>query len=414
MRSALPYLVVLMISCHLAAGQSQYKTVYNFGGYPTDARGPNAGFVYRSGKLFGTTSTGGAYCGSNCGTVFAMESFYGTIAEAVIYNFCTTGNWSTCSDGAIPFGGLVSDQSGNLYGTTIAGGAGVCSNEWNSCGTVFELQRTGQTWVEGVLHQFIGADGAQPTGQLTWDSAGNLYGMTNTGGGYGAGTVFELSPGPGGVWTEQTIHDFNPAAGDGANPYYASVAFDSQGNLYGTTSFGGDLTCSGQPEGCGTVFELSPNGDGTWSETVILRFGPKQFDSTAGVSFDTAGNLYGTTHGLNTLGYYGSLFRLTPEQGTWEESSFFLSESDGADPQTPLLIEGRAAYGTAYLSEHSFGGEVFKFEGGAFTVLHVFTGSNDGSTPSLGGPMLWVDGTLYGATEQGGTFGSGTIFELTP
>ncbi len=169
-------LAVLLMVGQASFAQSPVKdSVYGFLATPSPmAEGRMHSYVLiETVNFFGTTLNGGAYCGTpygNCGTVFAIESFYGTIAEAILYSFCSTGDPSTCTDGAFPEGGLVADKASNLYGTTIAGGIGTCLNQYNSCGTVSELTRSGTTWRELVLHQFSSTDGEQPTGQLTFDS----------------------------------------------------------------------------------------------------------------------------------------------------------------------------------------------------------------------------------------------------
>src|SRR5256886_4915096 len=169
--------------------------------------------------------------------------------EQAIYIF------SGGADGAHPDGSLITDSAGNLYGTTDEGGT-------NNYGTVFKLSRGANgRWTETVLHSFNNADGAHPEGSLIFDSSGNLYGTMSMGGSFAVGTVFELSPGPHGTWTEKVLHSL-PGT-DGAYPY-GGLAFDTQGNLYGTAYQGGHHSqrCY---YGCGSVFEVSPGGNGQWS-----------------------------------------------------------------------------------------------------------------------------------------------------
>src|ERR1017187_8224217 len=144
---------------------------------------------------------------------------------------CCIASATARTDGLIPYGGLIFDAAGNLYGTTGYGGT-------NDLGTVFELTpAAGGTWTEQVLHSFgSGTDGAYPYAGLIFDGAGNLYGTTS-GGGTAHGTLFELTPAGGGTWTEQVLHNFGNGT-DGAEPL-ASLIFDGAGNLYGTTSYGG-------------------------------------------------------------------------------------------------------------------------------------------------------------------------------
>jgi len=203
--------------------------------------------------------------------------------ERVLYNFNFNNNGAGGTD---PISNLIFDASGNLYGMTGTGGA-------YGSGTVFELTRSASGWTETVLHSFQYTDGGYPgrNGGLIFDRAGNLYGLANGGGAYGYGTVFELTPGAGGVWTATVLHDFSYGDTDGSFPS-GSLIFDAAGNLYGTTSWGGTGPCLSQFNlvGCGTVFELSPKTGGGWSEKVLHSFGHGT-DGTfpvAGLAFDAA------------------------------------------------------------------------------------------------------------------------------
>jgi uncharacterized repeat protein (TIGR03803 family) len=310
-----------------------------------------------SGNLFGENSIGSH---QHPGSIFELSPGAGGWIFKTIYVF-------NGEEGSRPFGGLIFDPAGNLYGTTKDGGSPGCGGA--GCGTVFELSRSGETWTESVLHRFTGgSDGANPVAGLILDAAGNLYGATPYGGPVDNGTVFELSPGSAG-WSEKILYGFTNTRGDGAQPM-AGLAFDSAGNLYGTTSAGGYYGggyCYGY--GCGTVFELSPNSGG-WNETVLLQF--KQSDGSYPLStpiFDSAGNLYATAEG--GLGYvWGTVIELSPSAGgTWTE-----------------------------------------------TVLHNFgyptTSGHDGYLPECGLIMDSV-GNLYGTTIGGGEHNGGTVFEIT-
>jgi uncharacterized repeat protein (TIGR03803 family) len=212
-----------------------------------------------------------------------LTSAWATDHETVLYNFGTNGN-----DGG---GGtsLIRDAAGNLYGTTSNGGIYQCGIF--GCGTVFELSPVaGGGWTEAVLHNFgDGTDGAQPNG-LMMDAAGNFYGVTGSGGLYGGGIAYELSPSQGGGWTESVLYNFSRGGGYGNGSY--SLIKDAAGNLYGTMFYGGTY-------GEGMVFQLSPNEGGEWTETVLHSFGNGSDAAypEAGVIMDTAGNLYGTTYG---------------------------------------------------------------------------------------------------------------------
>jgi len=201
-------------------------------------------------------------------------------------------------DGIVPyFGALIFDGAGNLYGTTVYGGT-------DNIGTVFQLTPgSNGKWTEKVLHSFNGKDGGIPYAGLVFDAAGNLYGTT-----FG-NTVFQLAPRANGKWTEKVLHIFNGKRG--AGPGAGSLIFDAAGNLYGTTEVGGAYTriCG---NGCGTAFELSPGANGTWNEKILYRFNRTNgYYPIAGVIMDAAGNLYGTTSSGGAHGQ-GTVFEITP------------------------------------------------------------------------------------------------------
>ncbi len=275
-----------------------YDRVYSFRG-GSDGAKPLAGLleVLLGGTdfYFGTTEEGGDLsCGapSGCGVVFQDTVFSQHHIHKVLHRFTGSGG-----DGAYPYAGVIMDSSNNLYGTTLAGG--------NAYGTVFELTESSGWRVEKVLYSFTGGtDGGDPTGGLLLDAAGNLYGTTNFGGSFGLGTVFELTSSG-----ETVLHSFAGGPSDGAAPY-AGVIMDNRGNLYGTTLEGGSSSnCS---NGCGTVFELTPNGRGAWTETVLYSFtgGADGVEPYGGLLLDAAGNLYGTAVGGGSG--FGTVWRLTP------------------------------------------------------------------------------------------------------
>src|SRR5437899_2052807 len=208
------------------------------------------------GNLYGTTNEGGhSSCDPpyGCGTVFELHLSSGLWRERVLHAFS-----NDLADGGFPFGGVVSDVKGNLYGTTLYG---ACSIPFGACGTIFQLSRTKSgPWKERVIYAFTGgADGALPLEELVFDTAGNLYGVATTRGINNGGVVFELTPVGGGKWTQQVLHSFTGGT-DGAVPS-AGLAIDGQGNLYGTTMAGGGAgSCIpiNSYSYCGTAFELSP------------------------------------------------------------------------------------------------------------------------------------------------------------
>jgi len=374
-----------------------------------------------AGNLYGTTYYGGnlnAGCGYGCGTVFKLTpGAKGQWTETLLHEF-----QNNSQDGYYPAAGLTLDAAGNLYGTTTEGGT-------NGVGTVFKLApKTDATNTETVLHSFCTtyhcADGEWPYASLIFDAAGNLYGTTSQGGAYGVGgTVFKLSPGKGGNWDETVLASFNGAGGPSAG-----VIFDKAGNLYGTTStiYGGACNFGG------TVFKLTAGKRGLWTETVLHTFqdnGQDGFCPSAGVIFDPEGNLYGTTFDGGTYDA-GVVFKLTPDKnGQWTEGIMHSFDSnDGAEPYAGLVRDAAGnLYGTlAYGGRQGLGG-IFKltprkgYPGPDWAIEHVllnFSGE-DGIYP-FAGLIFDAAGNLYGATYYGGNLsecdftGCGVIFELKP
>ena len=279
-----------------ATGTWTEKTLFTFSPTATKGWAPYGGVIFDlAGNLYGTTAYGGIYGSqSSGGTVFElMPQAGGTWSEKVLHSF---GNGN---DGHLPVSNLIFDSAGNLYGTTQAGGA-------NSAGTVFELMpQAGGGWKEKILHSFGGGfDGQSPRGGVILDASGNLYGTTTGGGLYNGGTAFKLIPQVGGAWKEKLLHSFGNGS-DGQSPE-ASLIFDNNGNLYGTTFFGGT-------SGGGVAFELRPNPNGLWAEKILHNFGQGTdgSGSLGNLIFDAAGNLYGTTQGGGTSGE-GTVFQITP------------------------------------------------------------------------------------------------------
>ncbi len=306
------------------------------------------------------------------------------------------------SDPKLPYAGLIFDKAGNLYGTTEFGGT-------NGQGTVFEITPTSSGWTETVLYNFTGsADGGQPFASLIFDSAGNLYGTTNFGGSsncnMGCGTVFKLTPGSGG-WTESVLYAFTGGT-DGREPY-ARLRFDTAGSLYGTTLLGGNIgsVCS---EGCGTVFKLKPGTSG-WTESVLYAFqgagdGAAPYD---GLALDAAGNLYGTAY-TGGASADGVIFKLSPGSSGWTESVLhtFKGLSDGKYPYGDLILDAAGnLYGTAFQGGSGYG-VVFQLmlnTNGRWIekVLHSFVNAPAGNP--VAGLVMDATGNLYGTTMLGVT-----------
>jgi len=415
MRLTSSAVVVLLFACSAALSHAQESVIWSFHGTPNDGAAPTGKVaIDREGNIYGTTQYGGT---QDWGIVFELSPG-GTWTETLLHSFCQDFDGYQCTDGAQPIGGLITDATGNLYGTTYSGGSGACGFQSGGCGTVFELSPPsvpGGVWTYSVLYNFCSqqncADGALPMGRLQLDSSGNLYG-TGVGGGNG-GVVFELSPGMNG-WTESVLYDFCqkgkfPICPDGYSPK-AGVTLGKDGSLYGTTSGGG----SPKFEGGGVVYRLSrgPNG---WSETVLDSFssqsGSKGGDLLGAVNFDPAGNLYSTASGGGKFNL-GTVFRLSPLNGG-SQATLSFDGSDGAGPVAGVLIDPRngTLYGTTTGANQNLG-TVYKIRGKDLTVLHYFGGS-DGAEPKTG---LEADrhGNLYGTTEFGGDSNMGVVFQITP
>jgi uncharacterized repeat protein (TIGR03803 family) len=352
------------------------KTLYDFNQSAKDAYGPQSTLIVDAAhNLYGTTPLGGEY---DEGTVFEVSpKAGGGWSEKVILAF-----GSSNTQGYSPYGGVIADASGNLYGTTAFG---------TQFGTVFELSPSATgNWMWTLVHSFEDdgqtIDGLYPYAGLIADSAGNLYGTTFDGGaasncwdsaGFFCGTAFELSPVEGGGWTETILYSFTggfDGVPDGNHPY-ANLAFDAAGNLYGTTEYGGDeAVCQTTAFlGCGTIFKLTHGAGGKWTEKILHSFGENQYDAVKpveGLVVDKAGNIYGTTPSTGTQAPYGNgiVFELSPKpQGIWSEKVL-----------------------------HNFGSQ-----------------SKLGSTPYTN-LIFDAAGNLYGTAAAGGAYGGGVVFEITP
>ncbi len=383
------------------------KVLYTFLG-GADGGYPFGGVIFdAAGNLYGTTS-GGAYVAS---TVFELSpALGGGWSESVLHTF-GSGN-----DGFESAGRLRFDAAGNLYGTTLAGGT-------VGLGTVFELiPAVGGGWTESVIYNiFDVAHGYEPIGGLVFDSMGNLYGCTVGGGAHSGGTVFELTRGTNGTWSRRILHNFG-AGSDGLYPL-GDLVFDAAGNLYGSTDKGGAY-------GGGTVFVLTPTSSGAWMEHGLHTFGKGKdgFEPTGGLVLDAAGNIYGTTGQGGAYGW-GTVFELTPSlQGGWTERILhtFSGLSDGGYPNSNLIFDSAGnLYGETFEGGtagcvRSGCGTAFKLSpiaGGGWkeTILTSFSANEDGGYPTS--PLVFDSaGNLYGTT--GGGSGSsaqyGAVFEITP
>jgi uncharacterized repeat protein (TIGR03803 family) len=315
-------------------------------------------------------------------------------------------------NGSQPRSGLVTDTKGNLYGATSAGGN-------SGCGLVFELlPASGGSWREKIIYTFKGgpADTCYPYTNLILDGHGNLFGGSG-GSDNSSGAIFELTPSSSGSWTEKILYTFS----DQAYAPGAQLAFDKQGNLYGSV---GQTPTAGD----GGVFKLSPQPGGDWTETLIYNFTGSNGDGdtpAGGVVLDNKGDVYGTTISGGSLNR-GTVYRLNPNKsGGFDETILynFTGQTDGEYPYAPLTIDAKGnLFGTTSLGgpvDHAYG-VVFELSqsGGKWseTILYNFGGMPDGYFPS--GVVFDAKGNLYGATQNGGAGcnspGCGIAFELTP
>lgn len=418
------------------AAAASETVIQSFGGSP-DAYEPEYGLALApDGNLYGTSRFGGKGAGSGSGVVFQIKppTRHRGAIEKVIYYFRgkTDGKW--------PEGPLVFDADGNAYGTAISGGA---VNNCNlGCGTVFKLSPPpgGKgRWSLTVLHHFNSAAGSSPTGALTFDSEGNLYGATLYGGGDpsctgdlgGCGVIYRLSPpGSGTVWDFTTLYRFRHETGAVPN---GGLVFDkTESALYGTAEAGG----ASQPDGVAFKLAKPAPGHTHWTYSVLYNFlGLSQGDGSrpySGLVFDAAGNLFGTTElgGSSVCSSFagcGLIFELSPAGQSWTKSTVhvFTGGQDGRNPYSGLTADGAGnMYGTtsaggSFLCGNGCGA-VYQLtpNGGSldYSVIYGFGNApHDGLAPQYG-PLVW-DGrhTLYGTTVNGGAAAEpdGTAYAVT-
>jgi uncharacterized repeat protein (TIGR03803 family) len=413
-------IALLMLAASGFAAGAQFQVLGYLGQTAIDANGPTYGLVVdKVGNLYGQSYGGGTTGG---GTVYEFSPQpNGLWADTILWDFCTA---PYCYDGVYPSANLIFDSAGNMYGTASYGGTG-------EYGVVFELTPgPGITWAQKVLYNFQnnGKDGVNPNDTLVLDSSGNLYGTCGTGGKYGYGIVFRLTPRKSGTWNEHILYSFK-GNGDGNNPQ-GGVVLDAAGNVYGMTQNGGS-------SGFGNVFELENNG-GKFTERVIHNFCASGsticHDGAFPVSpltIDAAGNLYGTStiggsSGLacDTRGC-GTVFELSLQANSkWKLTVLhnFQPGYDGIYPSSGLTWD---AAGNLYGETSSGGGDnfgtIFELTPGPsgkwkLNTLYYFTGTSDGSAPS-GGLAFDSSGNLYGTSVGGAPWQydpGATIFELTP
>jgi hypothetical protein len=363
--------------------------------------------------------------------------------EKVLYSF------QGGSVGQNPAGGVVFDKQGNLYGATTYGGLEVCAIG-GECGTVFELSppvRKGDSWTETVIYEFQGQgvnDGGVPVGGLIIDALGNLYGTTAYGGSggcvvlglrAGCGTVYELSPPKqtGEPWNETILYSFQ--GGDDGDFPWGNLTFDSKGNLYGATQFGGGRgnTCDAFYGGnCGTAFKLSRTKQkgGAWVEQILHSFagGTDGSIPNGSLVLDSKGAVYGATsyggneQGVCNGGGCGTVFELKPATkgtGAWREKiiHLFMDGNDGAGPNGGVIFDYKGLlYGGAGGGSKG-GGVVFRLAsagGGKWkeTTVYEFYSDTYGFNPGVS--HFDSRHNLYGTTQYFPDAYSGSVFRLQP
>jgi uncharacterized repeat protein (TIGR03803 family) len=312
-----------------------FTPLYDFQG-GSDGSGPQANVtIGPDGAVYGTTLYGGGNgctLGAGCGTIFKLTPT-ASVCHAALCSWTETVLYRFSQAPEVangPWGGVTFDAAGNLYGMAFAGGTGNCTG---GCGVIYKLTPSGGNWTFSVIYNFTGgSDGAAPLSTLITDRAGNLYGTAGYGG-LGAGTVFELIR-AGAGWSFNLLYALNGQS-DGAIPM-AGVVMDSSGNLYGDDTNGG-------PDDGGVVFELSYSA-GSWNFSVI---GAPMGGLDAPVSLDSAGNVYGTTYDGGSY-QVGLVFELTPSGGSWIENDIYsFNPNSGILPVSNVTLDASGSlYGT--------------------------------------------------------------------
>lgn len=379
-----------------SAGAAE-RVLYSFTG---GADGGNAatGLVFdTAGNLYGTTVVGGDV---SCGTIFKLAPKSKSWHESVLFSFDCYGT------GKNPHGGVTFDAQGNLDGTTVSGGSGGSCGS-TGCGVVFQLGPS----KESVLHSFSGGnDGFGPGGAVIFDTAGDLFGTTPDGGADAQGVIYEIPAGKSGQ--ELIVHAFSGDK-DGGTGSLGNLLIDKSGTIYGVTETGG-------AHGGGTVYKLTHGAKNKWKLTTLYAFkgGTDAASPYGGLVADAKGNLFGTTYYGGTSGV-GTVFKLTHhEKGYRERVLYSFKGGDDGDSSTSTLIFGKSGdlYGTTSGGGGTCDcGTIFKIDPktGKEKVLHAFGGAGDGAYPYYG---LTADahGNFYGTTVVGGAKNQGTIFEFTP
>jgi len=405
------FVVLAVAALLVSSAWAAEKVVYSFTG-GIDGANPATNLTFDSaGNAYGTTAAGGD---SGFGTVFKLSpNPDGGWTESVLYSF------SGFSDGLSPHGGVIFDDAGNLYGTTVAGGdGGICAGD--GCGVVFQLAPNPDgSWTQSVIYNFTGGDdGFGPgNGLVRFAKSGALFGATPDGGANGVGVVYELKQNQNGKWRFKVLHTFTGGQ-DGAVGSLGSLLLDAEGNVYGIAELGGVY-------GAGVVYRLRQRHDGTWKFRTLYAFKglPDAGFPYGGLTSDEAGNLYGTTYygGANGV---GSAYKLTQHANDmWSERVIysFKGGKDGASTTTTLVFDGAGNLRGTTSEGGDAGcscGVIFELtpSGNGMwkeSVSHRFRSVPDGAY-SYYGMTYDAAGKLYGTTAAGGIHNQGAIFKFTP
>jgi uncharacterized repeat protein (TIGR03803 family) len=382
------FVATLTLLTAIPLGAQTFTSLHSFSG--ADGSNPYAGLVQGTGgKLFGTTSSGGAHSG---GTVFTIST---SGALTTLYSFCTL---SSCADGTDPRGPAVQALNGSFYGTTWGGGP------FSRPGTIFKITTSGTLTTLYTFCALSGCtDGEAPFGGLIQALNGTLYGTTSAGGAHGGGTIFDIKSSGGALTTLYNFCALSMCA-DGSSSE-ATLIQGTDNSLYGTTFGGGSFSYYG------TAFKITTTG----TFTSLHSFDGTDGDEPIGGLIQAIdGNYYGTTQTDGTYGY-GTVFEIT-SGGTFTPLYNFCAVSscpDGSFPQA-RLIQGTDGnlYGTTLEGGAHGDGTVFSITtGGTLTTLHSFDGT-DGNQP-WAGLVQDTNGTFYGTTYSGGSSNLGTVFSLS-
>jgi uncharacterized repeat protein (TIGR03803 family) len=394
--------IALCAVCVVSVQAQSFASLFSFD--EMDGDNPYSALVQGpDGSFYGTTSS---QFGSGYGTVFEIKA---DGALTTLYSFCSLPN---CADGSYPFAGLTLATDGNFYGLTTSGGT-------NNQGTLFRVTARGVlTTLYSFCSQAHCADGFDPGNGLLQGADGNFYGVTVYGGTNGYGTIFEMTP----EGVLRTLYNFcsQSNCSDGSNPIGGLVQ-GKNGALYGTTAFGGAY---GNYQ-YGTVYKLTSKGklSTIYSFCSLANCADGRYP-VSGLVLASNGNFYGTTSwgGLllalcnNGATGCGTVFEISADENEKLTTLYdFCSKASCADGQlaSSALIQGRSGklFGTTQLGGiHSYG-TVFQLSlAGELTTLHDFD-STDGSEP-LAALLQAADGSLYGTTLEGGSGGWGTVFHI--